>query len=85
MSHIAPMKSKSLYYAVNGSGQGVVFTSPPVRDDRRKIWIGDMNGVYGRLVMQLESEELISLPIIKWDDKPVLLELNMRICSEEPL
>lgn len=76
---------KVLYLAVNGSGQGVVFTSYPVRDDHRKIWVGEMVGIYSTLVMQLESEELISLPVdMTWNDEPIKLELNLHACSEEP-
>ena len=76
---------KVLYYAVNGSGQGVVFTSCPVRSEKLKIWVGDMYVVYSRLVMQLESEGLIKLPVLSWSSEPVKLELNLSVCSEKPL
>ena len=76
---------KNLWYAVNGSGQGVIFCSAPSRDEHRKIWCGEMAGVYCSLVMELEAEGLITLPqAMKWGDEPVLLELNLKICSEEP-
>jgi hypothetical protein len=72
--------SKTLYYAVNGNGQGVVYTSYPARDDNRKIWVGNIEGLYCTLVMQCESEELLSLPLLKWSDNPVKLELNITVC-----
>lgn len=71
------MNYKTLYYAVNGSGQGAVFTSSPLRDDHMKIWAGEIEGLYCQLVMQLEAEELISLPVMTWSDEPVKLELNL--------
>lgn len=71
---------KILYYAVNGDGQGVLFTSYPIRDDKRKIWIGGMSGTYSSLVMEMEAEELMSLPVLKWSDNPVKLELNIKVC-----
>lgn len=75
---------RTLYYAVNASGQGVIFTSYPLRDDKRRIWLGDMASVYTGLVMEMESEVLISLPVMKWSDDPVKLELNLQVCSEKP-
>lgn len=75
--------SKKLYYAVNGSGQGVIFCSVPERDDHRKIWLGEIVGLFASLVMQLESEGF-TLPVLKWTDEPVMLELNLQVCSEEP-
>ena len=74
---------KAVYYAVNGSGQGVVFVSYPVRDEKRRIWLGDMVSVYTRLLMELESEELVTLPAMKWTDGPVRVELEVKVCSEE--
>lgn len=73
----------TLYYAVNGSGQGVVFVSHPIRDEKRKIWLGRMVGVYSRLVMQMESEGMVTLPALKWPDAPVRLEISLEVCSEE--
>ena len=70
--------TKSLWYAVNGSGQGVVFTSCPTRDEHFKIWCGDMMGMYSSLVCQFEAEDLITLPVgMKWNDEPVELRLSL--------
>ena len=79
------MTNKFLYYAVNGNGQGVIFTSYPARDEDKKIWLGMIEGVYSHLVMQFESEGLVALPVIKWCNEPVKLELNLNVCSEKPL
>lgn len=72
---------KMLYYAVNGSGQGCVFTDMPQRDHKRKVWVGDMDGMYSCLVMQFESEGL-ELPPIKWSDDPVVINVDVSVCSE---
>lgn len=71
---------KILYYAVNGSGQGLLFTSLPERNEHRKIWVGTIEGVYCRLIMQLEAEHIISLPKITWENNPIKLEL--KVCLE---
>ena len=60
---------KTLYYATNGSGQAVVFTNLPEREERRKVWLGQVEGAYCRLIMQLEAEGL-QLPPSKWTDEP---------------
>ena len=69
---------RKLWYAVNGSGQGVVFTSRPIREDKRKVWLGEVVGLYCRLVMQMESEGF-KLPPLKWSDEPKEIELNLKI------
>ncbi len=75
-------KNKVLYYAVNGSGQGVLFTCPPVRDNHFKVWTGETYGVYTRMVMQLESEGLITFRPMSWSDEPIKLELTLNICDD---
>lgn len=75
--------TNTLYYAVNGSGQGMVFTNMPVREEKRKIWHGDIVVLFTRIVIHLESEGF-KLPPLKWTDEPVKLELNLKVCSEEP-
>lgn len=70
---------KKLYYAVNGSGQGVVFVDPPYRDAKLKVWCGNMITFLSMAVMQMESEGL-ELPAIKWSDEPVELLMDIRVC-----
>ena len=77
------MKNKVLWYAVSGSGQGCVFTTFPERNDHRKIWVGDIEGLYCSIVWQFEASGFISLPVLSWKDDPVKLELNLKVCSEE--
>ena len=67
---------KKLYYAVNGSGQGCVFTSLPIREERRKVWLGNIEGLYCKLVMQMEAEGL-SLPPLKWSDEPISIIITI--------
>ena len=71
---------RTLYYAVNGSGQGVVFTSCPTRDDHFKIWCGEIMGMYSSLVSQFEAEGLITLPVgMKWKNDPIEIELSLSL------
>lgn len=71
------MKRK-LYYAVDGIGQGRIFTTPPVRDEKRKAWIGDMLVGYTMALAQLESEGFL-LPPLKWSDEPKSITLEITI------
>lgn len=71
--------NKTLWYCVNGNGQGCIFTSPPERENHRKIWLGEIVGMYCNLVMQFEAEELLSLPVLKWNDEPVMIELELNV------
>ena len=73
--------SKILYYAVNGSGQSCIFTTYPVRDEHFKTWVGEMVGMFSMVVSQMEAEGLIELPILKWSDEPVELELSIKIAE----
>lgn len=75
--------TKELFYAVNGSGQGCVFTSMPFRDEHMKVWCGEIVGMFCTVVMQLEADGILSLPNLKWTDEPVKLELKIDVCSEE--
>jgi hypothetical protein len=74
---------KNLYYAVGGSGQGCIFVTFPERDEHRKVWCGEIVGMYCSLVWQFEAEGLLELPVMSWKDEPVKLELNLKVCSEE--
>ena len=69
---------KIFYYAVNGSGQGVVFTSYPQRDHHLKIWVGDIVTCFTMAFNQMEAEGL-QLPAIKWSDEPVTVNLKVEI------
>lgn len=72
---------KELWYSVNGSGQGVIFCSAPYRDEHRKIWCGEISGIYCSLVMEMEADGLLTLPqTMKWSDEPVKLELSLKLC-----
>lgn len=71
---------KTLYYAVNGTGQGIVFISRPIRDDTKKIWLGDIVPCYMLAVTQMVSEGLFDLPLMKWSDEPVKLTLKIDVC-----
>ena len=69
-----------LYYAVNASGQGVVFTDKPVRDSHRKCWQGTIIACLAITVGMMEAYGEIELPVLKWNDEPVEIELNLSLC-----
>lgn len=73
--------NKKLYYAVNGSGQGCVFVSMPFRNEHCKIWVGEIDGLYCRFLMQAEAEGLY-LPPMKWSDEPIEIIINISINKE---
>ena len=70
----------TLYYAVNATGQSIVFTDVPERDDHFKCWKGTIIGCYSMMVGQLEAEGEITLPVLTWKDESVKLELNLKVC-----
>ncbi len=75
--------NKELWYAVNGDGFGCTFTTYPVRDDHRKVWLGEVTHPYYSLVADMESEGLIILPPLKWSDDPVKLTLSLTVSSDD--
>ena len=70
-------KSKTLYYAVQPHGQGVIYTDRPSRSKKFGCWIGHIEGCYCSAVMDMEAEGLIELPNLKYDDDPVELKLTL--------
>ena len=70
-----------LWYCVNGSGQAKVFVCRPVRDEHRRIWVGDLNVAVLRFVDWLEVDCSYELPDISWDDVPI--DINIEKGYEE--
>jgi len=66
-----------IWYAVNGEGQGRIFTSLPSRDKHFKIWCAESVGCISMTAMLLESDGALSLPELTWKDDPVELELSI--------
>ena len=68
--------TKTIYYAVNGRGQGRVFTTKPERNIHWKLWEGEEVGFISMLVMDMEAEGF-ELPSITFKDEPVELKLTL--------
>ena len=68
---------KKIWYAVNGRGQGRVFTTKPERNEHWKLWEAESIGSISMVVMIFESEGLLTLPELTWNDEPVELELSI--------
>ena len=65
-----------LWYAVNGKGQGRVFTTKPEREEHFKVWLAESVGCISTLVMMMEADGM-ELPDLKWSDEPVELKLSL--------
>ena len=65
-----------IYYAVNRSGQGRVFTSVPVKNDAIGVYSGDSAGNLTMFVMMMVSRGF-KLPAITYDDEPVKLKISI--------
>lgn len=68
-----------IYYAVNGKGQGRIFTSKPERDNHFKIWIAESVGCISMTAMLFESNGELTLPTLTWKDDPIELELSISV------
>ena len=71
------MKELKIYYAVNKSGQSVVFVSRPERNEHFNIWMGDMNAAVTHFIYCLETTFGYELPNISWKDEPVELKISI--------
>lgn len=67
----------SIYYCVNKSGQGCVFTSYPVRDGKRLVWLGRAVLSVTRFMDYLETGLGFKFPDISWSDDPVQIDINI--------
>lgn len=70
------MKELEIFYAVNKSGQGVIFEDEPSRDTILEVWVGQYNGSVTMVVARMESLGFV-LPKITWEDEPVKLKLSL--------
>mgnify|MGYP007069944224 CR=1 FL=1 len=70
------MKELEIFYAVNKSGQGVIFEDEPSRDTMLEVWCGQYNGSVTMVVARMESLGFV-LPKITWEDEPVKLKLSL--------
>lgn len=70
---------KELWYAVNRSGQGMVFMSKPEWDDRLGIWVGRQSGCVSAFFSELEYEGFFAPPLQKCSDPPTRIILSLDI------
>ena len=68
--------SIELYYAVNATGQGMVYIGRPYRDDHFKCWLGHIVGCISMVVSLFEADGF-ELPPLKWSDEPIKLNLTL--------
>ena len=67
----------SIFYCVNKSGQGCVFTTYPTRDEKRLVWLGRAVLSVTRFIDYLETGLGYKLPDISWNDDPVKIDINI--------
>lgn len=73
------METKKLWYAVSRRGQGVIFTTYPVRNEKIGVFEGRIEACFCSVVSDMEAEGLIRLPDINFSDEPVELELTINV------
>lgn len=73
----------SLWYAVNGSRQAMVFTSKPERDNKRKIWVGNISSATIRFMDWLEVDCGFELPSMTWKDECREITVEADFVSED--
>ena len=71
-------KTITIWYAVSGRGQGVVYMDKPERNEHFKIWEGRIDGCVSTFVSMMEADGL-QLPPMKWDDDPVPITITTRL------
>lgn len=70
------MFEKTLYYAVNRSGQGCIFMEEPKRDTVFERWVGEYHPCV-TLTIDLMAMLGFVLPKLSWPDEPVRLKLTL--------
>lgn len=73
----------TIWYAVNGSGQGMVFASQPERNEKRRVWMGEISSAVLRFFDWLETDCSLELPDITWRDEAVPMEMTMSITDKK--
>lgn len=73
----------NFWYAVNGSGQGMVFSEQPERNEARRVWMGRINSAVIRFFGWLETDCGYELPDITWKDEAVRIGMSMDIVEPE--
>lgn len=68
------MFEKSLFYAVNRSGQGCIFMEEPRRDTVFERWVGEYLPSVSLTIDRMTALGFV-LPKISWDDEPVEIKL----------
>ena len=71
-------KEKKIWVAASGTGQLGVYTSQPIREERRKIWLGRVEGCISQTVMLMECDGF-ELPCLKWSDEPREIVLTLSL------
>ena len=70
------MFEKTLYYAVNRSGQGCIFMEKPKRDNVFERWVGEYHPCV-TLTIDLMAMLGFVLPKLSWPDEPVKIKLTL--------
>lgn len=69
--------SRKVWYAVNGRGRGMIFTTKPERNEHFKVWEGEQIAFISNLILDMEVEGF-ELPDTKFDDDPVELIVSVK-------
>ena len=69
---------KKLYYAVDKSGQGCLFSDMPEREEKMGVWLGRIEPSCTMFVINLEAEGF-RLPVLSWKDSPRVITLTLEV------
>lgn len=67
--------TKTVFYAVNADGRGTLFSAPPVREEKFRIWVGNTCGILSSFLNYLKDEGF-NLPRITFNDDPVTFKFT---------
>lgn len=70
------MFEKTLFYAVNRSGQGCIFMEEPRRDTVFERWVGEYHPCVNLTIELMEMLGFV-LPKLSWPDEPVKIKLTL--------
>ena len=70
------MFEKTLYYAVNRSGQGCIFMEEPRRDTVYERWVGEYHPSVTLTIDRMTALGFV-LPKLSWSDDPEKIKLTL--------
>lgn len=64
------METKTIWYAMDADGYGILSHSKPERDDEHKVWIVDIDAEY------ICQSSVCYFPSLTWESEPIEIEIK---------